>query len=142
ASPRDIGSYVARKFSVPTVAHELRDERNVFHLLYEEGELAGYSKIIPDSPHPKIQAQNVTKLERLYLRRNFHDRKLGYRLFEFNVELARKMDQTGFWLFVWVGNQRAMKFYERLGFKVIGQTMFQISDTHANPNYWMYYEFV
>ena len=54
---------------------------------------------------------------------------------------ARKNNQAGLWLYVWTGNDRAIAFYKKKGFKIIADTEFKISPTHSNPNYWMYYQF-
>ena len=50
-------------------------------------------------------------------------------LFQFNLDLSKKMDQTGFWLYVWTGNLRAIEFYRKAGFSIIGTTEFKISET-------------
>ncbi|MEO6707056.1 MAG: hypothetical protein ABIN04_14540, partial [Ginsengibacter sp.] len=66
-----------------------------------------------------------------------YDLKLGYNLFEFNRNLARTNNQKGIWLFVWKENERAIRFYKKNGFEVIGNFDFKISETHSNPNYQM-----
>jgi len=41
------------------------------------------------------------------------------------------------WLFVWTENHKAINFYKKAGFKIVGQHDFQISATHSNPNHQM-----
>jgi ribosomal protein S18 acetylase RimI-like enzyme len=122
------------------IREELEDPRMIFHLLYQDGVLAGYSKIVPDFPHPKLEEQKVMKLERLYLLKSFYSSGLGRELFEFNLTIARKLNQKGVWLMVWEGNERAIRFYEKAGFLKIGETYFKISERLSNPNFWMYRE--
>lgn len=138
AAPEDITRYVAEKFSEEVLLAELNDANNIFHILYHEQRPAGYSKIILNASHPAIQSKHVTKLERLYLLKEFYNLKLGYELYQFNIELSRKNNQEGIWLFVWKENHRAVDFYMRAGFEPIGSFDFQISATHANPNHHMF----
>jgi ribosomal protein S18 acetylase RimI-like enzyme len=45
------------------------------------------------------------------------------------------------WLYTWTGNERAVSFYLKAGFKIIGSHNFKISATHSNPNHRMLLEF-
>src|SRR6185295_4739462 len=103
--------------------------------------VAGYSKIILDTPYPGSQIKNIAKLERFYLLKEFYDLKLGLKLFQFNIELSKTNDQNGIWLFVWKENQRAVNFYKRSRYLIIGSHDFKISETHANPNHQMFLRF-
>ncbi len=135
AAAADIESYVSTKLAVDVVEAELNDPENLFHLLYFQGQAVGYSKIMLHKSYPLIAATNVTKLERLYLLKEFYGFKLGLALFEFIIALSKNANQAGIWLFVWTGNERAMRFYRQAGFEIIGDGYFKISETHANPNY-------
>lgn len=138
APQEDITRYVKEKFSEDVLRAELSNANNIFHILYHDQRPAGYSKIILHAAHPDIQLKNVTKLERLYLLKDFYNLKLGYELYQFNVELSRENNQAGIWLYVWKENHRAVDFYMRAGFEPIGSFDFQISPTHANPNHHMF----
>lgn len=138
APKSDLDEYVSKNFSLAKITEELNDAKNIFHLIYFEDEVAGYSKIIPHFPNPLIETQNVTKLERLYIKKDFYSQKLGLRLFQFNLDLAKNRNQKGVWLYVWVGNERALGFYRKVGFSIIGETLFKLTEARSNPNYWMY----
>lgn len=138
ASPEDIARYVGEKFSDAVLKAELLDTGNIFHIIYHDHLPAGYSKIILNAAHPNISLQHVTKLERLYLLKEFYNLKLGYELYAFNLDLSRQNKQAGIWLYVWKENHRAVDFYLRAGFEAIGSFDFQISPTHANPNHHMF----
>jgi ribosomal protein S18 acetylase RimI-like enzyme len=131
-------AYVDDKFSPAALEAELLDARNIFHLLHYNGQVAGYSKIIFNTPIDPVPDQKITKLERLYLLEGFHDKKLGHRLLQFNIDLTKLNGQTGMWLYVWKGNDRALKFYERAGFAIVGDGWFRLTAEHANPNWQMY----
>lgn len=141
AGKADIDAYVNDKYSYPVVKEELADTNNIYHFVYFNNQPAGYSKIILNSPHPNIELQNITKLERLYLLKDFYKQKAGLELFNFNVAIAKSNKQAGMWLFVWKENERAISFYLKSGFEIIGSHDFQISATHSNPNHQMFLKF-
>jgi len=141
ASVEDISSYVSEKFSYDTCKQELSDPKNIYYFIYYNNQPAGYSKIILDNPFANINLTNVTKLERIYLLKEFHGLSIGLELFNFNLALSKKNNQQGIWLFVWTENHRAVNFYKKLGFNVVGNYDFPIGKTHTNPNYQMFIEY-
>ncbi len=141
-APKDVvDEYLNQKFNAELVKEELEDERNIFHIICYNNQTAGYSKIIFNHSHSNIKNKQVTKLERLYLLKDFYGLNLGTELFEFNKELSQKNAQRGMWLFVWVKNLRAINFYKKVGFKVIGSHDFKLSATYSNPNHQMFLEY-
>ncbi|TAE40613.1 MAG: N-acetyltransferase [Runella slithyformis] len=137
ASEDDINMYVSSKYNYDVFKQELNDPKSIYYLIHHDKQPAGYSKIILNAPHSNIQIENVTKLERLYLLKEFYSLKLGLELFNFNLELSKQNNQAGMWLFVWKENQRAVSFYKKTGFKVIGNYDFKLTETHSNPNHQM-----
>tara|TARA_B100000809_G_scaffold49028_1_gene43835 strand:- start:1227 stop:1742 length:516 start_codon:yes stop_codon:yes gene_type:complete len=137
APEKIINSYLNDKLSLAIVTDELSDSSNHFYLIYYKDKIAGYSKIIFNSTHPNINTENITKLERLYLLQEFYDYKLGYHLFQFNLALSKKNKQNGMWLFVWIENKRAINFYKKTDFKIIGEHDFALSKNHSNLNHQM-----
>ena len=133
----DIASYLAEKMSLQVITEELKDPANIFHLIYYNEKAAGYSKIIFNKPYYKLESQAVTKLERIYLLKEFYGLKLGSTLFLHNTVLSKKAKQDGIWLYVWKINERALIFYKKAGFIIIGSENFKISENHSNPNHIM-----
>lgn len=137
ASKEDIDAFVKIYFNESTFSEELINSNNHFYIINHNQTPVGYSKIIFNFTHQRIPFKNVTKLERLYLLKEFQQLKLGLELFNFNVQESLKHHQAGMWLFVWTENARAVNFYTKVGFKIIGSHDFKISETHSNPNYQM-----
>ena len=140
-SPADMEHYLTAHYNEDAIMQELRDPANTYHVIRCEGEPAGFSKIVLNMPHPNIDDQHVTKLDRIYLLSTFYDKKLGYQLLSHNIAFARQNGQNGMWLFTWTGNERAVRFYKRAGFTIIGEHWFKVSDTHSNPNHQMLLRF-
>lgn len=137
APENDVAKYMASKFTKQVFETELSDVNNIFHILFYNEKPIGYSKIIYNNSQENIQFKNITKLERLYVLQEFHHLKLGLELFNFNVALTIKNQQAGMWLFVWVENHKAISFYKKAGFEIMGKYDFKISETHSNPNHQM-----
>jgi diamine N-acetyltransferase len=138
APPEDINKYVYDKFSIQALREELLDAKNIYHIIYFNGQPVGYSKIIFDQPFINDGSLRITKLDRLYLLEKFQQLKLGSLLFAFIVKLARENGQSGILLFVWKQNEKAVNFYKKHGFTIIGTYDFKISATHSNPNHQMF----
>lgn len=141
AAQCDIETYVSKNYDKDVIKAELSDPKNIYHVIYYDEKPAGYSKIIFNAPNSNILKDNVTKLERLYLLENFYGLKAGYELLNFNIELSRKNNQSGMWLFVWKENHRAVNFYKKTGFKIVGSYDFKITESHSNPNHQMLLEY-
>jgi ribosomal protein S18 acetylase RimI-like enzyme len=141
AKTADINTYLNENYNYEVFKDELRNPKNIYYIIYYDKQPAGYSKIIFNSPHSNIQIKNVTKLERLYLLKAFYGLKLGFELFNLNVELSKNSNQAGMWLFVWKENHRAVSFYKKIGFKVIGSYDFKLTETHSNPNHHMFLKY-
>mgnify|MGYP001115341649 CR=1 FL=1 len=139
SSPKkDIESYINRNFSIENFKKELADPAFEYYLIYHNNKAVGFSKVIFNIPHENVIAQNVTKMERLYILKECYGLNLGAELMQFNIDLAKKNNQEGIWLEVWIENHRAIKFYTKMGFNIIGNYNFKVSETHSNPNYVMY----
>jgi diamine N-acetyltransferase len=137
-SAQDMNEYLEKHYNDISIKEELNDPKNVYHILSYNEKPVGFSKIVLNEGHPNIVQQNVTKLDRIYLLKEFQELKLGFELLKFNIEFSKKNNQSGIWLFTWIGNARAVNFYRKVGFKIIGSYMFKVSETHSNENHQMF----
>lgn len=130
--------FLENNYNAAEIQKELNDDNNIFHLILYNGVIAGFSKIILNAAHPNLQQRNVSKLDRIYLLKDFYGLKPGLELLNFNIDLAKSNGQCGMWLFTWVGNQRAVKFYLKAGFHIIGSHKFKVTETHYNKHHQMF----
>lgn len=85
----------------------------------------GYAMLTkPDLP-VEVTAQDV-ELKRIYVLTRFHGTGAGKRLMETAMEEARTMARRRMLLGVHAENVRALAFYERAGFEVVGKRTFQM----------------
>lgn len=137
AEASDIENYVDFNFNINELSKALKNSNIHFNKIYFDNQLAGYSKLILDQPHPLSDIRPIAKFERLYLLKDFYGLGLGEALLKHNVEIAKRHLQKAFWIFVWTENENGLKFYKKNNFKIIGDHNFKISDQHSNPNFVM-----
>jgi len=134
----NLNEYLEKNYNDDAIKEELNDPGNIYHIIKYNDIPVGFSKINLNATHPDIAAKNVTKLDRIYLLKEYYGLKLGLELLNFNIELARNNDQSGIWLYTWTGNSRAIEFYLKTGFTIIGSHKFYVTETHYNMNHHMF----
>ena len=120
----DIADYVGEHFSEPAVLTVLRDPA-CFTLLGEVGSrLAGYAVLRSARPPPCVVGPSPIELARFYLGREFTGKGYGAQLMLAVHEEASRMAAKTLWLGVYDRNVRAVRFYERFGFRKTGGQAF------------------
>jgi diamine N-acetyltransferase len=137
-----LDAYLSKHYNTDAIKKELADPTNIYSIITYNGQPAGFSKIIFNSPHAAINRTNTTKLDRIYLLKEFQGAKLGYELLQYNIALAKSHTQSGIWLFTWMGNKKAIDFYTKAGFTTIGNHNFHVAENYYNANYHMLLNFV
>ncbi|MFT4733986.1 MAG: ribosomal protein S18 acetylase RimI-like enzyme [Algoriphagus sp.] len=137
ANQSDIDSYVEKHYSLDAISEDLSIEANIYFLIYYGKEAVGYSKVVLNTSIQDHEKSLSTKLDRIYILEKFYGFGLGKKLLDFNLNLAKAKNQSDVWLYTWKGNHRAIAFYQKVGFEIIGSHDFKISETHANPNHLM-----
>src|SRR5688500_7951269 len=126
-SDEDMNEFLDRNYNSDAINEELNDVNNIYYIIIYNDKPAGFSKIILNAKHPNIATENVTKLDRIYLLKEFYGLKLGLELLNFNIELSRNNNQSGIWMYTWIGNNRAINFYLIAGFIIIGSKNFYVN---------------
>lgn len=136
-----IRSFAKQVFDKNTLRAEIQSSSACYHLMYQKDTLIGYSKIVLNVSNEHIDSTQVTKLDRFYVLKEFHGKGFGKLLFDFFVDFTKKQEQQGIWLYVLIENKRAVHFYTKSNFKVVGYHDFVVSETITNPNYVMFLEY-
>ena len=129
APAADMAVFLDQTYGPEIQLAELRDARHTFLLAEMQGELVGFAKLWRDSPLglPAGEAgPGRLELKQLYVAQDWIGTGLGATLMRRCLELAEAENCTAVVLGVWEHNQRARAFYERFGFRAIGQHEFRI----------------
>ena len=89
----------------------------------------GYAAMTPpDLPLPDIGPSDA-EMRRIYVLHRFHKEKVGWSLMKTALDAARRTGKTRMLVGVYGKNHRALAFYERVGFSVVGARKFQVGAT-------------
>ncbi|MCA1590245.1 MAG: GNAT family N-acetyltransferase [Acidobacteria bacterium] len=125
-SAQDTADYMRQAFSVEQTTSELNDSKNLFLIAEIEGEPAGYAKLSFDRIEPGITAEKPVELARLYSHQCYLGEGVGQALMDECFLRAYDAACDVMWLGVWEFNPRARRFYEKNGFRHVGQHTFQL----------------
>lgn len=115
-------------FSPERQLAELEDPDTMFLEARMLQELVGYAKLRLHSQlglAPDKVAEERLEVERLYVAEDWIGTGLGATLMRRALEEARQQQCRAVVLGVWEHNARAREFYQRFGFRPIGQHLFQ-----------------
>jgi ribosomal protein S18 acetylase RimI-like enzyme len=91
-----------------------------------DGRLVGYSQVgLADMPHPDLKPEHG-ELKRLYVLNSHQNLSLGSRLIEPALAWLDEKGRTPVWLSVWAHNDGAQRFYQRYGFRKVGEYEFAV----------------
>ena len=125
-APDDLAHYMRQAFSGEQIAIELADPKSIFLIAEIDSKPAGYAKLVADNIEPGITAARPIELNRLYSHQEYLGKGVGQNLMDACFERAKNDGHDVMWLGVWEYNPRAQRFYEKNGFRVVGNHTFQL----------------
>ncbi|MGI9106409.1 MAG: GNAT family N-acetyltransferase [Pyrinomonadaceae bacterium] len=135
--PEDMRAYLSATFGVAQQWAELADPRSIFFIAEAEGTAAaaaavGYAKLFRGETPACVMANAAVELARLYVERDWHGRGVGEALMREMLDEAGRLGCQTIWLGVWEHNERAIAFYRKWQFEVVGEHIFQVGDDPQN----------
>jgi ribosomal protein S18 acetylase RimI-like enzyme len=122
----ELESYTSRAFGLEQIQTELTTAEITYLLAFAGAAPCGYSKLAPTSPPPAIDGSNAVELTRLYVLSEWIGRGIGAMLIKQSLDAAIERGDRSCWLRVWTGNQRAIEFYRRWGFREVGSEPYHV----------------
>ncbi len=130
--PADIAAFVAATFSPQKQAAELAASNTTYLVADVDGALVGYAMLEAGDAPSCIEGGSPIQVARLYVAREQLGHGAGEALMARCVEDARNAGHCTLWLGVWERNARAIRFYERWGFRAVGQHVFVVGSDPQN----------
>ncbi|WP_439865019.1 GNAT family N-acetyltransferase [Pseudomonas antarctica] len=128
-----IATEALQAFAPNTIAQLLAQLNVSLTVAESNGHLIGFAQIKLNAPHPMIQTPDAAELQRLYIQERFTGQSIGYQLLQAAEQRAALGGAPLLWATVWVGNNRALGFYPRRGYEVLGEPTYTFQgETHAN----------
>ncbi|GAA4767947.1 MULTISPECIES: GNAT family N-acetyltransferase [Flavobacterium] len=127
-SEEDMKKYLENSFASEKMKAELADKNSEFYFALFKGKAIGYLKVNSGQSQTEIKSEDAMEIERIYVLKEFHDKKAGQVLFDKAIEIARVNNMKYVWLGVWEENHRAIRFYEKNGFVAFDKHIFKLGN--------------
>jgi ribosomal protein S18 acetylase RimI-like enzyme len=108
----DMEAYLARTYGEPQQRREIEDPQIVTLVVEDGGMLVAFAQL------------RGNEIARFYVDGNHHGRGIAQLLMDATLDAARERGATTVWLGVWERNARAIRFYEKCGFRDTGSQPF------------------
>jgi ribosomal protein S18 acetylase RimI-like enzyme len=134
----DMRAHLDSVFSVEARARELADATRSTWIAEAidrdpNGRTAiGYATVRRNAQTDGVAFQNPAELERIYVARAWHGRRVGATLMDACIAQVERWQCNGLWLGVWEKNPNAIAFYQRVGFSIVGKKAFQLGTDVQN----------
>jgi ribosomal protein S18 acetylase RimI-like enzyme len=125
-TPSDINAYCADAFGVDVQRRELDDPSTATLVAERDGNFIAYAQVVSHAAPASVAAQRPIELKRFYLDKAFHGSSLSHALMRATRERAEASGADVMWLGVWEHNPRAIRFYEKNGFRRVGEQIFTV----------------
>jgi ribosomal protein S18 acetylase RimI-like enzyme len=122
--PEDMEQYLSLNFSKAQIEEQLSDSASIFLLAYKNAKAVGYAMLHTGDNPDSIPGTKPVELVRFYIEAEIMGKGYGSALMQFCLETAQKNGHRTIWLGVWEKNLRAIRFYEKWGFKKVGTKEF------------------
>ncbi len=128
----DMADYLASAFHPAIQAGQLEDACTTFLLACVDGSTAGYAKLRFGAAPACVGGHRPVEIARFYADSPWIGRGVGSTLMDASLRIAAEEGCDVIWLDVWENNHRALAFYERWGFAIVGNQDFQLGDDLQN----------
>ena len=126
--PENVQAYLSQAFTPVQLEKEWRNPASTFLLASLEGKLVGYTKVNLAAAQTDVQDPESLEVARLYTLEEVWGKGVGQFLLNAALDFAKEKGKTFVWLGVWEHNARAIRFYEKNGFRAFGSHPFPFGD--------------
>lgn len=124
----NMAQYMAKGFTIEKLTAEIENDNSEFFFALSDEEVIGYLKVNFGDAQTELQDKDSLEIERIYVSKDFHGKKVGQILYDKALEIAQNKNLQYVWLGVWEENLRAVQFYKKNGFVEFGKHIFKFGD--------------
>ncbi len=124
-SEENMAEYMRTGFTIEKLTAEVENEDSEFFFALLDDEVIGYLKINFGAAQTELQDDKSLEIERIYVSKDFHGKKVGQILYDKALQIAQNKDLEYVWLGVWEENHRAVQFYKKNGFVEFDKHIFK-----------------
>jgi len=124
----NLNKYLDESFNISRLTSEIQNLNSEFYFAVIDTKVVGYLKINYGDAQTELKNDKTLELERIYVLKEFHGKKVGQILFRKAFQIAEQRNVDFLWLGVWEKNHRALKFYMKNGFTTFDKHAFKLGD--------------
>lgn len=125
-SAEDMAMYLAKAYGPDgALIRDLADPAHLFRLACDGDAIVGYAKLSAPWLPEGTFGPRAKQLSQLYVARSHHGTGVARALMDWTIATARAHGADELVLTVWEHNDRARRFYDRLGFTYVADYAFQ-----------------
>jgi GNAT superfamily N-acetyltransferase len=119
--PEDLAAYLASEYGVRQQTAELLDPDVITLVAESGGAWAAFAQVRRIPAPPCVTGESPVELRRFFVDRPWQGRGLAAPFMAAAQDAARELGGRTLWLSVWDKNPRAIAFYEKCGFRNMGE---------------------
>lgn len=127
-SKENMEEYVNSTYSIKNLSKELLKPDSLFFFAEDKKRVMGYLKLNINSAQTEKYFSNSLEIERIYVLPEAKGQGIGKKFISLAEYEAKKLNVNTIWLGVWEKNYKALKFYEKMGFKVVDKHIFNLGN--------------
>lgn len=130
-TPGNMAAYLAASYSPELQLAQLQDSSITCLLAEMQGQTVGYALLQENSRlglSEDAPASRQLEIKQLYILEDWIGTGLGKALMQRALDIAQASHATAVVLGVWEHNQRAQAFYQRFGFREVGEVAFTLGE--------------
>jgi ribosomal protein S18 acetylase RimI-like enzyme len=131
-SPENMEAYMSENFTLQKFSAQIADPRATFLIAELEAMLVAFAKLCEGNAPDCVRGSAPIEIERFYVDQQFHGQGVAHTLMQACLERARQSGHKTVYLGVWENNHRAIAFYRKWGFEIVGSQIFQLGDDAQN----------
>jgi ribosomal protein S18 acetylase RimI-like enzyme len=125
-SEENIDLHCAQNFRAEIQSREISDPRLITFLAEVAGNLIGFAQLRLAHSTNCVPGVRPAELNRIYVASEWHGRGVAHDLMRTIIAAAARAGSDCVWLGVWEHNLKAIAFYRKHGFRIVGDHPFML----------------
>jgi ribosomal protein S18 acetylase RimI-like enzyme len=125
-SSAHMDAHCRESYSAALQAAELADPNMATWVAEHAGDLVAYAQLRWGTAPACVRAQRPGEIYRFYVADAWHGKGIAQQLMQACIAAISQRGCDGAWLGVWERNPRAISFYQKFGFREVGEHSFDL----------------
>jgi ribosomal protein S18 acetylase RimI-like enzyme len=126
ADPLDLAHYIAAELTAECFRAWIENPNALLFVAELANRICGYALALWSSPHPQIEGVTPAELRKLYVAPAHHGLGVADKLMRRALSSLARDRLAVVWLSVYTENPRAIAFYKKWGFHIVGTREFLV----------------